>query len=92
MVVAIKLPLRVTRYPVTPTLSVAALQARSIREEEDAAAVRFAGTVGADVSAVLLLTVTVTFEAACVFPAASRAVAERTCGPFGAVRVSQATV
>ena len=55
-------------------------------------AVRFAGTVGAAVSAVLLLTVTVTFEVACVFPAASRAMAERTCEPFGEVRVSQATV
>ncbi len=66
----------------------AALQLRSIREEDTAVAVRLVGTVGAVLS---FAAVTVTFAAVCVLPAPSRATAESVCEPFATARESQET-
>jgi hypothetical protein len=52
-VVPTAVPFLKMRYPVTPTLSVDALQLRSICVAETAVAERFAGTLGAVVSATL---------------------------------------
>ena len=48
--VAIGVPLRYTLYPVTPTLSVEAVQLKLICDEEMAVAVRLVGVEGAVVS------------------------------------------
>ena len=67
---------RSTRYPVTPTVSVDAVQERLICEEEIEVAVRLVGAVGAVVSeGVALFTVIDIEDEVVVFPAASRAVA-----------------
>jgi hypothetical protein len=62
---------RSTLYPVTPTLSVEAVQERLICVDEAAVAVRFAGTVGGFVSGAARVVVADTFEYALLFPAAS---------------------
>src|SRR5438552_996807 len=88
-VVAITLPLRVTRYPVTATSSLEALQERSISDDDTAAADRFAGTVGGVLS---FAAVTATSAAVPRLPAASRAEAESVWAPLVAATVSQSTV
>ena len=67
-------------YPVTPTLSVLAVQERLIEETPVTVPVRPVGIEGGVVSAAEV-TVTVTFAAVPVFPAASLATAERVWVP-----------
>ncbi len=63
MLVAIWLPPLNTLYPVTPTLSVDAVQARLICEEEIGVAVRLVGTVGGVVSGGVVSTVYIAWYA-----------------------------
>jgi hypothetical protein len=62
---------RSIRYPVTPTLSVEAVQLSPICVLEDAVAVTPPGAVGTWVSAVLVVVTKETLEYALKFPAAS---------------------
>lgn len=64
---------RSTLYPVTPTLSVEAVQERLICVVEAAVALRFAGAIGGVVSALAGVVAEKTFEYALLFPAASLA-------------------
>jgi hypothetical protein len=64
---------RSMRYPVTPTLSVEAVQLSPICELEDAVAANPLGAVGACVSVAALVGADAIFEYALKFPAASLA-------------------
>ena len=92
MAVAICTPPLKMRYPVTPTLSVEAVQDKLIWEDDAAEAERLVGTEGGVVSVdggSELFTVTEIAEEVAVFPAASRARAVRVCEPLDVWVVSQ---
>src|ERR1700676_188133 len=75
-------------YPVTPVLSVEALQERLICEDDIAVAFKLDGTVGGVVSGTALLTVTLRLPLVAEFPAPSLAIALSVCTPGPALAVS----